>query len=183
MALVLPFFAFLHAGATLRPSRFTVRLSTAFGIAAVTALYYWRAGVGERQGFQIGRNKPALFATALGTLFFALNGWLHDLSDSYLFSAHMVQHLLLSLVVSPLLIMGTPGWMLRPALRSRVVAAAARAVTRPMTAFAIFNVVLAAWHLPVLYNAAMANHDVHIVQHLMFLVASVLMWWPVLSPM
>src|SRR5689334_4677953 len=95
----------------------------------------------------------------------------------------MVQHLLLSLVVSPLLIMGTPGWMLRPALRSRVVAAAARAVTKPMTAFAIFNVVLIAWHLPVLYNAAMANHDVHIVQHLMFLVASVLMWWPVLSPM
>ena len=49
-------------------------------------------------------------------MFFSLNGWLHDLSDSYLFSAHMVQHLLLALVVAPLMIMGTPGSMLRPAL-------------------------------------------------------------------
>jgi len=42
---------------------------------------------------------------------------------------------------------------------------------------------VAAWHLPPLYNLAMAHHPVHIVQHLMFLTAAVLMWWPVLSPL
>jgi putative membrane protein len=79
--------------------------------------------------------------------------------------------------------MGTPGWMLRPALRSRVVERTARWLTHPFHTFAIFNVVLAAWHLPPLYNLAMAHHNVHIVQHLMFLVTAVLMWWPILSPL
>jgi len=58
----------------------------------------------------------------------------------------------------------------------------ARWITSPIRTFAIFNVVVAAWHLPPLYNFALAHHPVHIVQHLMFLAASVLMWWPVLSP-
>src|SRR6185436_8011077 len=115
--------------------------------------------------------------------FFSLNGWLHDLSDWYLFSAHMVQHLLLTLLVPPLLLAGTPGWMLRPALRYRPVAMLARFFTRPKIAFVVFNLVLAAWHVPALYNTAMANHSVHIVQHLMFMVAATLLWWPILSPL
>jgi putative membrane protein len=41
--------------------------------------------------------------------------------------------------------------------------------------------VLAAWHLPLLYNYAMAHHNVHIVQHLMFMAAAVMLWWPILS--
>ena len=73
--------------------------------------------------------------------------------------------------------------MLRPALAYPVVARVAKRITTGAAAFAIFNVVLIAWHLPPLYNLAMANHDVHIVQHLTFLATSVLMWWPLLSRM
>jgi len=51
------------------------------------------------------------FLAGLGALLAALNGPLHDLSDYYLFSAHMVQHLVLTLVVAPLL-SPHPGWML-----------------------------------------------------------------------
>jgi putative membrane protein len=184
MMLPLASFALLHAGATLSASRFSVHASTVVGIVAAAALYGWRARVGEREGQPpLRRAKPALLTLALATLFMSLNGWLHDLSDYYLFTAHMVQHLLLALVVAPLLIMATPGWMLRPALASRPIAAVARWVTNPWHSFAIFNVVLAAWHLPPLYNLAMAHHPVHILQHLMFLVAAVLMWWPILSPL
>jgi putative membrane protein len=172
----------LHVGATIRLSSFSVHPSTVVGLLALAALYAWRV-----------RNRPdsephdarrtTLFLTALVLMFFALNGWVHDLSDTYLFSAHMVQHLLLAMVVAPLLVMGTPGWMLRPALRAPGVGPVARFVTQPLRAFAIFNVVLAAWHLPPLYNAAMDYHELHIAQHLMFLAASVIMWWPVLSPL
>ncbi|HKW10606.1 MAG TPA: cytochrome c oxidase assembly protein [Gemmatimonadaceae bacterium] len=175
--------ALLHAGATVGLSRFSVHASTVLGIAGLAILYQWRVRAGVRAGNALGRGKPALFVVALITLFLSLNGWLHDLSDSYLFSAHMVQHLTLSLAVAPMLIMATPGWMLRPALRSRPVAAVARWITNPLHAFAIFNVVMCGWHLPPLYNLALAHHPVHIVQHLTFLVASVLMWWPILSPL
>src|SRR5438270_4000656 len=148
----------LHVGATLDPSSFSVHASTVIGIIVLATLYTWRARVGEREGHLLGRGKPSLLAIALLTLFLSLNGWLHDLSDYYLFSAHMVQHLLLAPVVAPLLIMGTPGWMLRPALDIRPVGAIARWASKPMRTFAIFNVVMCGWHLPPLYNLAMAHH-------------------------
>jgi putative membrane protein len=126
--------------------------------------------------------KMASFAGALLVLVGALTGPLHDLSDYYLFSAHMVQHMLLIFAMPPLLLYGTPGWMLRPLLRDAWVARLGRRLTRPIAAFAIFNVTLVAWHLPPLYNLAMEHHPVHIVAHLMIMPASLILWWPVLSP-
>jgi putative membrane protein len=95
----------------------------------------------------------------------------------------MVQHLLLTLAMPPLLIAGIPGWMLRPLLRNRIIAAIARRVTRPIFCFVAFNLVIAGWHIPDLYNSAMANHNIHIVEHLMMMSAAVLMWWPLMSPL
>jgi putative membrane protein len=92
-----------------------------------------------------------------------------------------VQHLLLTMLMPPLIIYGVPGWMLRPLLRNRTVLAIAQRVTKPVACFVIFNLVIALWHLPVFYNAAMANHNIHIVEHLMFMSAAVLMWWPITS--
>ena len=173
--------ALLHTGASLSPTAFTVHPSTAIGIVGLTCLYEWR--MRRRTPRRTDTKSRVAFYVALGVMFFSLNGWLHDLSDSYLFSAHMVQHLMLALVVAPLMIMGTPGDVLRPLLSVPGVGALARWVTAPTRCFAIFNVVVAVWHLPPLYNYALAHHPVHIVQHLMFLAASVLMWWPVLSPL
>jgi putative membrane protein len=116
-------------------------------------------------------------------LFGALTGPIHELSDHYLFSAHMIQHMLLIFAMPPLILYGTPGWMLRPLLRDPRVLRLGRRLTRPAATFAIFNVVLVAWHLPPLYNLAMERHPIHIVEHLMIMAASVILWWPVLSPL
>lgn len=182
--------ALLHTGARLSPTNFTVHPSTVIGIIGLAAVYEYGARTAERSegapGQQPAAPRPGqrvCYYAGLATMFLSLNGWLHDLSDTYLFSAHMVQHLLLALVVAPLLIMGTTGAMLRPLLALRGVGPLARWITNPMRCFAIFNVVVAGWHLPPMYNYALAHHPVHIVQHLMFLAASVLMWWPVLSPL
>ena len=172
--------ALLHVGATLSWTSFTVHWSTVIGLAVLGALYLWRARAEARP---LGRTKPALFFSGLALMFLSLNGWIHDLSDYYLFTAHMVQHLFLAMGVAPLLIMGTPGWMLRPLLRFRAVRAAASPLGSAIACFFIFNIVLIGWHLPPLYNAAMTFHEVHIFQHLLLLAASVVMWWPVLSPM
>jgi putative membrane protein len=127
--------------------------------------------------------KAVSFAGALGVLFVALTGPIHDLSDYYLFSAHMIQHMLLVFAMPPLLLYGTPGWMVWPLLRDRRLLQLGRVLTRPAGAFATFNVVLVAWHLPPLYNLAMERHPVHIVEHLMIMAASVVLWWPMLSPL
>ena len=176
-----------HYSAILHPftpdlgvSGFSVHWSTVIGILALAGLYGWRARVASARPTA---GQIAAFSAGLLTLFFALNGPLHDLSDYYLFSVHMIQHLVLIFVVAPLLIAGTPGWMLRPALALPGVGPVARWVTKPAICFAAFNIAMIGWHLPPLYNLAMAEHPVHIVEHLMFLTVAVLMWWPFLSPL
>ena len=186
----------LHPVANLSASGFTVHLSTAIGLTALGGAYLWRAHRGpsalDAEANQSGvliredirtptSGQRAAFFVALAIVFVTLNGPLHDLSDFYLFSAHMLQHLVLTLIVPPMLILATPGWMLRPLLRNRWVAALARVLTKPASCFLIFNGVLAFWHLPPMYNLALANHPVHILQHLMFIAAAVFMWWPLTS--
>ncbi len=197
--------ALLHPVAQLSWTRFTVHPSTVIGIAALGAVYAWRVRQGpseadrypvalkdvaeataaERQVAALpagpSTSQRASFVVSLLILFLTLNGPLHDLSDTFLFSAHMVQHLIMTLVVPPLMILGTPGWMLRPLLRNPSVFRFAKAVTKTAACFAIFNVVLSFWHLPPIYNLALTYHDIHIVQHLMFLVTAVFMWWPLTS--
>jgi len=169
--------ALLHPIANLSWWRWSIHPSTVIGIAALGALYIWASSKLRRP--TIGQKM--FFWSGLLVMFASLNGPIHDLSDDYLFSAHMVQHLLLTLAVPPLLLAGTPGWMLRPVLSRRGIAPVARFFTRAPMAFVVFNVTFAVWHLPPFYNSAMAHHSLHILEHLMFMAAAVLMWWPLLS--
>jgi len=170
--------ALLHPIASLSWWRGSVHPSTVIGIAALGALYVWASTKLRRQP-TIGQE--ICFFSGLLVMFASLNGPIHDLSDDYLFSAHMVQHLLLTLAVPPLLLAGSPGWMLRPVLSRRYIAPIARFFTGAPIAFVTFNLAIAIWHLPPFYNAAMLHHGLHILEHLMFMTAAVLMWWPLLS--
>lgn len=185
-----PVISLLHVGASISWTSFTLHWSTVVGLLAMAALYEWQAAGGKRDAnrsldpashFPLPASRRVCFYGALLVIFFSLNGWLHDLSDWYLFSAHMVQHLLLTILMPPLLLAGVPGWMLRPLLQIRIAGAIARALTRPKVCFATFQIIIAAWHLPALYNSAMASHEVHILMHLMFMVSAVMLWWPILS--
>jgi putative membrane protein len=158
--------------------------SVLVGTGILGALYVYGIGPWRR-----ARGLPpapawrvACFFGALALLLIALNGPIHDLSDYYLFSVHMAQHLLLTLLFPPLLILGLPGWLVEPLIRPRAVLQVARIVTHPVVAAAIFTVTIALWHLSTYYELMMRDHDVHIVTHLMFMATATLMWWPVMSP-
>jgi len=158
--------------------------SVLVGTGLLGALYVYGIGPWRR-----ARGLPsappwrvACFFAALLILLGSLNGPIHDLSDYYLFSVHMAQHLLLTLVFTPLLILGLPGWLVEPLLRPGPVRLAARVLTQPVVAAAVFAVTIAVWHLAPYYDLMMRDHDVHIVTHLMFMVTATLMWWPVLNP-
>lgn len=127
--------------------------------------------------------KVTWFLLGALVILLALVSPLDELGDHYLFSAHMVQHLLLTLIAPPLLLMGTPGWALRPLLRHSTVARTARVLTVPFVAFALFNAVFLTWHIPGLYEATLHNEIIHIIEHLCFIVTGVLNWWPILSPL
>jgi putative membrane protein len=116
----------------------------------------------------------------------SLNGPLHDLAERGLFSAHMAQHLLLILVAPPLLLVATPAWMmdrlLGIPLAWRPLRGLAVTLTRPVPALALFTGTLIAWHLPALFNRAVASHTWHAVEHAALVAAAILAWWPVVGP-
>src|SRR5205814_319441 len=90
----------LHAGASISLTSFTVHWSTVIGLVGLAVLYEWAARRTAESGrgsstvahsaFPISHFRPFFYAGLL-VIFLSLNGWLHDLSDYYLFSAHMVQ--------------------------------------------------------------------------------------------
>src|SRR5678815_3191128 len=158
-------YAFVHPVAQVGWTSWTIHWSTVIGLAALGWLYVWgarhlraRAAARGEPVRELRRSQQGAFFFGLLVIFLSLNGPLHDLSDTYLFSAHMVQHLLLSLAVPPLLLVGTPGWLLRPFLENAKIAAVARTITKPIHCFIIFNVVISLWHLPPMYNTAMEYH-------------------------
>lgn len=111
--------------------------------------------------------------------------WLSDV----LFSAHMTQHEILMLVAAPLLVLGQPLlaflWAMparhRPhvarLVRGPVITRAWHQLTAPLTVFVIHALALWAWHVPVLFEAALANEAIHFVQHVCFLATAALFWW------
>jgi len=121
-----------------------------------------------------------------GVLALAVSPPLDQIADRWLF-AHMVQHLLLTLVAAPLLVVGIGAWprlwgIVRTRVSRRGGDALGGVLTHPLVALLISAAVLWAWHAPEAYDAAIADDRVHAVEHLSFVVAYVLYWWPLLGP-
>lgn len=119
------------------------------------------------------------FGTLVGLL--ALVSPLDELGDEFLFSAHMVQHLLLMFVTAPCWLIGTPAFLIDRALPESLVRLGKR-ITQPMPAFAIFVGTMWLWHFPRLYAAAQGNEGLHIIQHLTYIGAALIGWWPIAGP-
>lgn len=159
--------------------------SIVLGCLAWLAAYALMAGPGRRY-WSLSELGPTprewgSFVSSLVVVFFALQGPLHELSDFYLFSGHMVQHLLITLIFPPLFIAGIPSWMLRPLFRVPGVLPFGRFMIQPIVAFMFSIAMLYFWHLPGMYDWALYDHDVHVVEHISLMTSAVVMWWPAVS--
>jgi putative membrane protein len=123
------------------------------------------------------------FGGALILLIFTLDGPLETLVKQRLFAAHMVQHLVLALVIPPLLLLGTPDWILRPLVSFDAVKRIARVLVNPIVAYLLFSLVLVGMHSPDIYDRMCRDGGFHIVIHLLLLGTALLLWWPLLSPL
>lgn len=155
----------------------------ATGIRAV-----WRsAGVGQ----VVSRGQVAAFVLAIATIVVALISPLDPLAEE-LFSAHMLQHVLLTLVAAPLFVLSSPlltmAWGLPDGLRrglGRWQGHLRRTLAHPalpVLGLAVFTLVFTGWHLPLLYDAAIRSDAVHAVEHATMLGSALAFWAPVLRP-
>jgi putative membrane protein len=112
-----------------------------------------------------------------------------------LFSAHMVQHLLLVMIAPPLIWLGAPLvpalWGLSPSWRRAVgaifapghpVRRAVGALARPGVAAFLYVANLVVWHFPALYDAAQGRTLVHDLEHALLVGTALLYWWPAIYP-
>jgi putative membrane protein len=156
--------------------------------AAGVANLWRRAG----RGRGISWRQVACFAAGVATIALALLSPLDALGDRF-FAAHMVQHELLMLVAAPLMVLARPlgawTWAFPPLARRRIGGAVkARAwsavwafTTDPLAAWVLHALALWAWHVPVLFDAAVDNEAVHALQHASFLGTALLFWWAVIG--
>jgi cytochrome c oxidase assembly factor CtaG len=123
------------------------------------------------------RKHSFYFGLGLVTLWVALETPIDTISDYYLDSVHMLQHVLLGFVAPPFMLLG-----LSPGMVARLIRVPGlRAITEPVPAQIVAGTVMIGWHLPVFYEATLYSPELHVVEHLMFIGAGVVMYWPMLE--
>ena len=127
--------------------------------------------------------RAGFFTFGVALLLLTLIGPLDFLGDDYMFSAHMLEHLMLILPVPILLLLGLPAASIRTLLEIPAVAGIERFLRRPALGWILAVVTMWAWHAPLLYNAALASEGIHAIEHLTMLVTATVFWWPIFSPL
>lgn len=154
------------------------------GLVAAAVAYYLAVGPLRRYiapGKPYPTGRAVVFGLGLLMLFLNEGSPLHDLAERYLLSAHMVQHLLLSYAIAPVLLVGVPNWLLEAMFASRRVLPVTRTLLNPVVTFFAFSLALGIYHVPAVYDLALANTSVHHAVHFVVLVVSLMMWWPLIG--
>lgn len=126
------------------------------------------------------RRQVGFYFGGLVVLTIAASWPIDAIGDGYLFSVHMLQYLLMTLIAAPLLIAGLPGWLLREL--TVPVRPVLSWLARPLVALLAFNLVLVASHWPVLIDLYLRVDVVHFGMHAVWVGTGLLFWLPVLSP-
>lgn len=105
------------------------------------------------------------------------------IAEESLYSIHVVQHLLFALVAAPLLVLGTPGWLMRWILTPRWLFVTVRFLARFLPAVILYNLVLVITSWPTVVEITVENELAHFVGHAVVLVTALVVWLPVLSPL
>jgi putative membrane protein len=143
------------------------------GLVALFLGHAWLArGVGD-----VRRRHSLYFGLGLFTIWASLETPIDTIADHYLDSVHMLQHVLLGFVAPPLMLLGLSTGMAGRLVRVPGV----RAITEPVPAQVVAGVVMVVWHLPPLYDATLYSEALHVMEHVTFIGAGVLLYWPLIQ--
>lgn len=153
-------------------------------IALLSLLYVrrWRALAAQPGARSAGLGRLAAFVAAMVVLAAALISPLDGLGEQ-VFAMHMVQHVLILDVVPILLMLSLTKSLLRPLTRRvQVLEQRAGFLAHPGFAVVLYVATMAFWHIPAMYDLALEDRNVHVLEHILFLNAGLLYWWHLLSP-
>jgi len=125
--------------------------------------------------------KAVLFYSGLILTYIAVGSPIDQLGEEFLFSAHMVQHMLLIYCTTTLFIFGTPSWLIDHLLKPRLMRNILMFLTHPACGGLLFTVVYTAWHVPALYELALRDKAIHVLEHWTMFGLGLLMLWPYIT--
>ena len=127
--------------------------------------------------------QTACWVSGVVTLWVAADWPVHDLAERYLYSVHMTQHMLITLVAPPFLLLGTPAWLARELLAPPRLYRVVRRLARPMPALILFNGLLVVTHWPAFVDTTVQSEPLHFAAHAAIFGSALLMWCPVVAPL
>ena len=168
------------------PWRFQLHVEVWVLVIAVVASYIYAIRViGPRvvpHGNVISRKQLWAFIVGALLLWIASDWPIHDISEEYLYSVHMFQHMLYSYFMPPLMLIATPLWLydlIFAGVRARKVV---NFMTKPVVAGLLFNGVIMVTHIPQMVNRSVSNGPLHYSLHVLVVTSALLMWFPICGP-
>ena len=173
---------------TLQPWRFQPHPQVWLLIAFLIAAYVYAVRVIGPDAVPSGkpivtRRQIGAFAGAMLLLWAASDWPMHDISEEYLYSAHMLQHMVLAFFVPPLALLATPAWLMRAIVGEGRGYAVYSWLTKPIVAGVLFNTVVMVTHIPGVVNSSAESSPLHYSVHLLVVTSALLMWTPVCGPL
>lgn len=130
----------------------------------------------------VTRKNIVAFVAAMVLLWIGSDWPLHDLAEEYLYSMHMLQHMVLSYFVPPLALLATPEWLFRAMVGNGRTYQVIRWFSKPVIAGVLFNVVVMITHIPGLVNRSAESSPLHYSLHVILVSTALLMWIPICGP-
>ena len=130
----------------------------------------------------VTRGQIRAFAAMILMLWLSSDWPVHDLAEEYLYSVHMVQHMVLSMFVPPLALLAIPEWLMRLLLGRDRALTTVRFLSKPVVAAFVYNIVLLITHIPALVNRSAEGGPLHYSLHILLVSSALLLWMPVVGP-
>jgi len=154
-------------------------------IGLVVAFVYTVRVLGPRvapEGKIISRRQITTFTVMILLLWLASDWPMHDIAEEYLYSVHMVQHMVISYIVPPLALLATPEWLFRLLIGKGRTYKVVRFLTRPVVGVLVYNITLMITHIPQIVNRSAAGGPLHYSLHVLIVTTSLMFWVPVCGP-
>ena len=154
-------------------------------IGLIAAFVYTVRVLGPRvapEGKIISRRQLITFTVMILLLWLASDWPMHDIAEEYLYSVHMVQHMVISYIVPPLALLATPEWLFRLLIGKGRTYKVVRFLTRPVVGVLVYNITLMITHIPQIVNRSAAGGPLHYSLHVLIVTTSLMFWVPVCGP-
>lgn len=154
-------------------------------IGLIAAFVYTVRVLGPKvapEGKIISRRQITTFTVMILLLWLASDWPMHDIAEEYLYSVHMVQHMVISYIVPPLALLATPEWLFRLLIGQGRTYKVVRFLTRPVVGVLVYNITLMITHIPQIVNRSAAGGPLHYSLHVLIVTTSLMFWVPVCGP-